>query len=110
MPDHDKAAGGGYPYEPIHDMHCDHIRYSCKDVGCYGADPNPIIAALRAKNAKLKAERDLLLIICHHATMLIDNEANYTAQAYAIVNALSNAVEIWTRRRAALDPKESPDD
>ncbi len=51
-----------YPYKPIHDMHCDHTRQSCEDVGCYGADPNEIISTLQAQleevTKELVAERD----------------------------------------------------
>lgn len=53
---------------------------------------NERIGELEAENKRLQTERDLLLICTKHATMLIDNEANCHAQAYAIVTNLRNAL------------------
>lgn len=43
----------------------------------------------------LEDERDLLLVVCRHATMLVDNQANWTASGFGIINVLSNAVAGW---------------
>lgn len=46
-----------------------------------------------AEVKRLRRERDLLLVACKHATLLISNEANTTVQAYAIVNQMANSLQ-----------------
>lgn len=57
-----------------------------------------------------RKERDLLLIAVRHATMLIENEANWRDQAYAIVNNLRNSLAAHAEWLKSAPPQEPSDD
>lgn len=61
------------------------------------------VVALESEIQKLTIERDLLLEVVKHAEALIDNEANTTAQAWAICNSFRNALATYFLRHKRED-------